>query len=375
MKDKSAGYPHLQNIEPEPKKPDKDDKKEPKNNQSVSPNSQSYQKRDQTASWPNLSQNYDSPRMNFQKNYGIQNAGLSYNPSYQANNQGIKLPVVNPKEIDVRTAALQKQSSRQELFQDGHKFNQGYQMSGDKKNFLNDLPPRFANQYRYWQNAQDNQFNENKFRDDTMKNTSFNPNARQNWTQSETQQVQWWKPENQPNFNPQSFPNPPINMPNFYSSLPTNMSNPYTNMPFNQNMPSLGQNMPNMAQNMANMAQKIQNKPENLVNYPQSVIGQPQIQPIQNLVTSPNFNATLNSFSPYNPSVSYDSSMYPHFNSYHQVKMEKPSFQGQGKEPDTLNFGPNVLDMHRNLNYNEFGDGAVKTLDDVPVSTLNIIKR
>ena len=371
LKDKSAGYPHLQNTDPEPKKTEKEEKKESKSNQSVSPNSQTYQKRD-PSNWP--AQTYDVPRMTFQKNYGIQNAGLSYNPNYQ-NNQGIKLPVVNPKEIDVRTAALQKQSSRQELFQDGHKFNQNYQISGDKKNFLNDLPPRFANQYRYWQNAQDSQFNENKFRDDTVKNNvSFNTNPRQNWP-SDTQ-MQWWKPENQPNFSPQNFASPPVNLPNFYSSLPTNMPNPYTNMPFNQtmpnlgqnmsnlgqNMPNLGQNMPNLNQNMPNMAPSSQIKPDNMVNY-QQAIGQPQLQNIQSMVTPPNFNSNLNNFS-YNPSVSYDSSMYPHFNSFHQMKMEKP-FQSQGKESDTLNFVPNVLDMQRNINYPEFGDGAMKPLDEV----------
>lgn len=354
LKDKSAGYPHLQNTDPEPKKTEKEEKKESKPNQSVSPNSQSYQKRDQS-NWP-ASQSYDAPRMTFQKNYGIQNTGLSYNPNYQSN-QGIKLPVVNPKEIDVRTAALQKQSSRQELFQDGHKFNQNYQISGDKKNFLNDLPPRFANQYRYWQNAQDSQFNENKFRDDTVKNNvPFNTNARQNWPSEN--QMQWWKPENQPNFSPQNFANQHINLPNFYLSLPTSMPNPYTNMPFNQTMPSLGQNMPNLTQNMA---QNSQIKPENMVNYPQAI--GPQMQNMQNLVTSPNYNSNLSSF-PYNPSLSYDSSMYPNFTNFHQMKMDKP-FQGQGKEPDALNFAPNVLDMQRNLNYSEFGDGAMKPLEEV----------
>ncbi|XP_047536876.1 uncharacterized protein LOC125070900 isoform X2 [Vanessa atalanta] len=388
LKDKSAGYPHLQNPDPEPKKLEKDDKKDSKINQVNSPNSQNFQpKREQTSSWPNMSaQSYsDSPRMTFQKNaYGIQNAGIIYNPNYQApvvNNQGIRLPVVNPKEIDVRTAALQKQSSRQELFQDGHKFgNQGYPMTGgDKKNFLSDLPPRFANQYRYWQNAQENQYNDNKFRDDSPRNNSpFNAQtSRQNWptppNENFQQPMSWWKPENQPNFNPQNFSTPPLN---FYSSLPSNMSNPYTNMPYNQIQgQNLTQNLPNMGQNLS---QNVQSKPENLSpTYPiQSAIGQPQIQTLQNLVTSPNFNSSMNTFAPYNPAVSYDSSMYPQFKKlgYQPLQMnimDKQNFQTQGsKDSDVgLNFGTNVLDMQqRHLNYNEtYGNegAAMKNLDDI----------
>ncbi|XP_050356008.1 nonsense-mediated mRNA decay factor SMG7-like isoform X2 [Nymphalis io] len=387
LKDKSAGYPHLQNPDPEPKKLEKDEKKESKINQVSSQNSQNFQpKRDQATSWPNPSaQSYnDGPRMTFQKNaYGIQSAGIIYNPNYQApvvNNQGIRLPVVNPKEIDVRTAALQKQSSRQELFQDGHKFgNQGYPITGgDKKNFLSDLPPRFANQYRYWQNAQENQYNDNKFRDDSPRNNSpFNAQtSRPNWAtpQNENfqQPISWWKPENQPNFNPQNFSTPPMN---FYSSLPSNMTNPYTNLPYSQIQgQNLTQNLPNMGQNLS---QNVQSKPENLSpTYVQSAIGQPQIQTLQNLVTTPNFNSNLNSFAPYNTSVSYDSSMYPQFKKlgYQPLQMnmmDKQNFQSKGsKDLDVgLNFGTNVLEMQqRNLNYTEtYGNEgpATKNLDDI----------
>lgn len=397
LKDKSAGYPHLQNAEPEPKKTEKEDKKETKTTQHNNSNSQNFQpKREQSSNtWQNQSvQNYnEGPRVSLQKNYGIQNTGLSYNPNYQApvvNNQGIRLPVVNPKEIDVRTAALQKQNSRQELFQDGHKFgNQGYQMSGDKKNFLNDLPPRFANQYRYWQSAQENQYNDNKFRDDSPKNTSpFNAQApRQNWpaqpSENFQQPMSWWKPENHPNFNPQNFATPSMNLPNFYSPLPSNMSNPYTNIPYNQMQgQNLNQNMPNLGQNLG---QNLQTKPENLSpNFLQSAIGQPQIQPLQNLVTSPTFNSTMNNFGPYNAPVSYDSSMYPQFNKlgYQPLQMnmmDKQNFQGQGsKELDVgLNFGNNVLDMQqRTLNYNEpySNEGAaMKSLDEAGVSKIDVL--
>ncbi|XP_034823939.1 nonsense-mediated mRNA decay factor SMG7-like [Maniola hyperantus] len=399
LKDKSAGYPHLQNTDPEPKKPEKEEKKEAKFNQNNSSNSQNYQqKRDQGTNWPNLpAANYnEGQRMNFQKNYGIQNVGINYNPTYQPpspNNQGIRLPVVNPKEIDVRTAALQKQNSRQELFQDGHKFtNHGYQISGDKKNFLNDLPPRFANQYRYWQNAQDNQYVDNKFKDENPNNINVPFNLQpphQNWPTQQNegfqQPVSWWKPENQTNFNPQHFSTPPMNMPNFYSALPANIPNPYTNVQFNQmqgqSLQNLGQNVPNMGQNLSqnvpNMGQNLQSlgqsKPENLApNYVQSAIGQPQMQTLQNLVTSPNFNSTLNSFGPYAPSVSYDSTMYPQFNKIgyppmHMKMMDKPNYPG-AKELDVgLNFSSNVLDLQqRNLNYETFGgeSGSMKTLDD-----------
>lgn len=402
LKDKSAGYPHLQNTEPEPKKPEKEEKKEAKNSQSN--NSQNYQqRREQATNWPNLpASNYnEGPRMSFQKNYGIQNAGINYNPTYQAlspnqSNQGIRLPVVNPKEIDVRTAALQKQNSRQELFQDPHKFaNNTHPISGDKRNFLNDLPPRFANQYRYWQNSQENQYVDNNFKDETPRSPSISFNAPQNWSQqndSFQQPVSWWKPENPTNYN--QFSTPPMNLQNFYPTMPGSMPNPYSNMQFNQmqgqnlqnlgqNMPNLGQNMPNMGQNMPNMGQNMQSlgqsKPDLSQNYVQSAIGQPQIQTLQNLVTSPNFNSTLNSFSPYATTVSYDSSMYPQFNklSYQPMQMkmlDKPNYPG-GKELDVgLNFGSNVLELQqRNLNYETFGEGSVKPGEETAVSNSYIM--
>ncbi|XP_023950516.2 nonsense-mediated mRNA decay factor SMG7 isoform X2 [Bicyclus anynana] len=388
LKDKSAGYPHLQNTEPEPKKPEKEEKKEVKSNQSSNANSQNHQqKREQATNWPNPSAPSfnETPRMTIQKNYGIQNVGMNYNPCYQMpspNSQGIRLPVVNPKEIDVRTAALQKQNSRQDLFQDGHKFaNQVYQLSGDKKNFMNDLPPRFANQYRYWQNSQDTQYIDNKFRDDNLKNvnmSTFNAQQqqqqppRQNWQPQQNESFQqpasWWKPENQTNFNPQPFSAPPMN---YYSSLPTNMPNPYTNMQFNQGqtLQNIGQNAPNMVQNIQNLNLG-QSKPDLAPSYVQSAIGQPQIQTLQNLVASPNFNSTLNSFAPYAPAVTYDASMYPQFNKlgYQPMPMkmmDKPNYPG-AKELDVgLNYGANVLEL-QTRNYETFGaeGGAMKPSED-----------
>ncbi|XP_075989462.1 uncharacterized protein LOC142985268 isoform X2 [Anticarsia gemmatalis] len=365
LKDKSAGYPHLVNTEPEPvKKVEKDDKKEVKPSQS-SQNSQTFQpKRLEHPTSPNWGPNVpfpEGPRMNFQKNYPVQNQGLNYNPNYapNMNNPGIRLPVVNPKEIDVRTAALQKQNSRQELFQDGQKYN--YQMSGDKKNFMNDLPPRFANQYRYWQTAQDNQFNENKFRDDSFKtNPMFNAQQPRNWNQQQPpenyQQPVWWKPEQAANFNA-NFATP---LPNFYSQhLNANLPNPYQNLAYNQ----------------------VQSAPKQegftQPGYLQSAIGQPQLQALQNMVTSPNFSSSLNSFNSYAPSVSYDSSMYPQFNNklnYQPLQMkmgDKPQISYQGNKDlmdmNALGFGANVLDQRNlNMNFNEtLADAASKNTDQV----------
>ncbi|XP_026728820.1 uncharacterized protein LOC113494601 isoform X2 [Trichoplusia ni] len=383
LKDKSAGYPHLVlNTEPEPpKKVEKDEKKEAKPSQS-SQSSQNYpQKRQEhppSPNWTPLQNTYpDAPRMNFQKNYGIQNAGLSYNPSYPApniNNQGIRLPVVNPKEIDVRTAALQKQNSRQELFQDGQKFNHNYQMSGDKKNFLNDLPPRFANQYRYWQNAQESQFNDNKFRDDSFKQSAMFPGQQpRSWSaqpQPDTYQQQpvWWKPDQQNNFNANFTQQL---QPNFYSQhLNSNISNPYQNLSFNQ----LQNNIP-------------QNKQESFSQpaYLQTAIGQPQLQTLQNLVTSPNFNSSLNSFS-YAPPVTYDSSMYPQFSNklgYQPLQMkmvDKPLAYPPGKDVmdmNNLSYAPAALDMQQrnlNMNFNEPLNndvGSAKNMDQVGSSGLS----
>ncbi|XP_063828695.1 uncharacterized protein LOC135078059 [Ostrinia nubilalis] len=393
LKDKSAGYPHLQNTDPEPPKKDKEDKKEPKPNQGSSQNSQqSYQPKRQDMPPPNWSPNmpppnipYDGPRVNFQKNYGIQNAGISYNPNYPSppnvNNQGIRLPVVNPKEIDVRTAALQKQNSRQELFQDGHKFgNYSYHVSGDKKNFLNDLPPRFANQYRNWQAAQDSQFNDNKFRDDSFKPNALFNSQQPNWANPPpenypTQPMPWWKPENPPpNFSNSPSYSPAMGMqPNFYS--------PHVapNLPNYQNMPSFNQ--------MQNQSVG-QQKPENVPNYLPSTIGQPQLQTLQNMVSSPNFNSSLNNFGSYAPTVGYDSAMYPQFNNNKvgyqpmQMKMmDKPSMEYQANKNlmdiGGLGFGSTAMDMQqRNLGIkfpdNMTSDNGAKNMDPIAVSITSI---
>ncbi|XP_049884984.1 nonsense-mediated mRNA decay factor SMG7-like isoform X2 [Pectinophora gossypiella] len=378
LKDKSAGYPHLVNTDPEPPKKEEEKKKDVKPSQGSSQNSQqTYPKRPDQPSpnWgANVAQGYvEGPRMNFPKSYGIQSPSLTYNPGINypqattINNQGIRLPVVNPKEIDVRTAALQKQNSRQELFQDGHKFgNHKYQVSGDKKNFLNDLPPRFANQYRYWQTAQDNQFNDNKFRDENFQsnNSLFNAQQRPSWMTStpvpETYQQPnpWWTPEKPPpNFNA-GFSAPMNIQPNFYSPhLATNMATPYPNMSSFNQMPN-----PNIGQDKA---QSLITPP----NYMQTAIGQPQMQTLQNLVSSPNFNSSLNNFGSYAPAVGYDSSMYPQFNNklgYQPLQMkmmDKPqSYQSKElMDMGGLGFGNNVLDMQqRNLNmtFNDPMSGA-----------------
>ncbi|KAJ0180910.1 hypothetical protein K1T71_002995 [Dendrolimus kikuchii] len=354
LKDKSAGYPHLVNTDPEPaKKVEKEEKKEPKPSQSSSQNSQSYQpKREQPQNWSTNVQNYqEAPRMSFQRNYGIPNTGISYNPNYQpnVNNQGIRLPVVNPKEIDVRTAALQKQNSRQDLFQEP-KFNHNYQVSGDKKNFLNDLPPRFANQYRYWQNTQENQLDENKFRDDSFKNNSLFNN--QNWMVPQNMENQqptvWWKPENPPNFNT----NYPMNVqqPNFYPPMNT-MPNQYPTVPGYNPMQNIN---PGKQENVLSQP-----------NYLQQAIGQPQLQPLQNLVTSPNFSSSMNNFN-YPTAVGYDSSMYPQFGKLNypmNLNVDKPNFPGKDLMDLGVGFGPNMLDMqHRKgpMNFNELNDSAMK---------------
>lgn len=351
LKDKSAGYPHLVNTGPEPqKKAEKEEKKETKPAQASSQNSQGSQpKREQPQNWGNNAQNYqEPPRMVFQRNYNIPTAGTSYNPSYPPNvsNQGIRLPVVNPKEIDVRTAALQKQSSRQEMFQEP-KFNQPYQVSGDKKNFLNDLPPRFANQYRYWQNAQESQLNENKFRDDNFKSAPVFNN--QSWVAPPAGENRpaWWRPENPAAFNA----NYPIGVqPSVYSPM-TSMPSPYQSLPNYQ--------MPNLA--------PVKPEPLNQPGYLQQAIAQPQLQTLQSIVTSPNFNSSLNSFT--YPTVGYDSSMYPQFGKLNypppvNAKVDKPIYQGDPANRGNLmdlgvTFAPN---MQRNvgINFNELNDAAVK---------------
>ncbi|XP_048005885.1 RNA-binding protein 33-like [Leguminivora glycinivorella] len=156
LKDKS-GYPHLVDIPPEPKPKEKQPEKDPK---VIQPPSQKNQ-----GKWNQFEQRAG------QRNYGLQSAGISYNPQYspQAN---IRLPVVNPKEIDVRSAALQKQNARADSRDKGY-------MSNDKRQFLNDLPPRFANQR--WAQEEENKFRDNDF---AVQNVPLEPslfNQPPNW--------------------------------------------------------------------------------------------------------------------------------------------------------------------------------------------------
>ncbi|XP_060810249.1 nonsense-mediated mRNA decay factor SMG7 [Amyelois transitella] len=338
LKDKSAGYPHLVNTDPEPKK-EKEEKREQKTTNPTNPQ-QNYQHPPQQGNWaPNMAtQTYNEPRMNFQKNYGIQNAGISYNPNYQPPGVGsnIRLPVVNPKEIDVRTAALQKQSSRHDMFHDVQKFGHNYQMSGDKKNFLNDLPPRFANQYKYWQNAQEN---ENIFRDDSFKNQSLFNTQQPNWLNNQREcQPTWWKPDQ--SFN-NAYTTPSMNLQsNFYTPPPTNIG---------YQMPSFNQN-----QGLA------QNKDMIGPNYMQSTIGQPQLQTLQNMVTSPSFSSSLNNFN--YPAVGYDASMYPQFNKMSYQPLPVPKTGYPANEPDSR-FGN--MDMQRNINFNDTANEPLKSMDQI----------
>lgn len=154
LKDKS-GYPHLvNNTNDAPvKKPDELQQRDPK---VIQPPQHTAKRDGPQSKWH---QPYEL-RPNH-RNYGLNHAGIRYKPNYDApatvtsQSQGIRLPVVNPKEIDVRSAALQRQSGRNDYPQ-----RPNYPIGGDKKNFMDDLPPRFANQ-RWNQEAQ-----ENKFRDD-----------------------------------------------------------------------------------------------------------------------------------------------------------------------------------------------------------------
>lgn len=325
LKDRSAGYPHLVNAEPETKVKNDDDKKHDVKSQTT----QNPPKLSQEHA-PNRVPNF-IPRPAFQPKtvYPKVNFNSTYQPS-SAGNQGIRLPVVNPKEIDVRSAAVQKQNSRQDLFQEGPKFN--YQnISGDKKNFLNDLPPRFANQYKYWQqqnNQNENHFNtnqDNKFSDDSFRS---NLQANRNWTptgQQECPQPTWWKlPENF-NYSPVNF------QPNYYPA--------------------------NLSPNFQSSTNYTQNNNVSSTNYTQN-LGQPQLQ---NLQIPSNFSSPMNCFGTYAGTVGYDSAMYPQFtnNSFPQMKMpEKPS--GLNFSPGGLNSEPKRVSM--------FNDSVMKNVERGPIT-------
>ncbi|XP_041974121.1 protein SMG7-like [Aricia agestis] len=292
LKDKSAGYPHLVNAD-EPKKPEKEEKKENKSSQG-GPSSQTYQK-----PWP-----AGEPR--FQKTYGVQAAyspaGQPYGPAGQGYNPGgqsygsvgpaygsggpafgpgqgaaIRLPVVNPKEIDVRSAALQKRRDPDRP------------LSGDKRNFLADLPPRFANQYRHWQAEPDD--------------PPPQPPPPQPWP---AQHQRPWTVPAQESFAAPAYP--PMSVPNYYQMNVNPYQNTFTQM-----------------QNQVSSAQKTEG------GYLQGGGG---LAALRGLAAPAGYG--------FAPPAGYDAAMYPQFNTYPLLGMDKP------KELD-VGFGANVLDVQRNF--------------------------
>lgn len=368
LKDKSAGYPHLVNAELDVAKVklEKDDKSQevvtPSSSQHSQPNSYNTKPRQDphpaSPLWPSNSiNNFNAaPRMGFPpKPYGIQNPGLNFNPTYQqqpnlfgANNQGLRLAVVNPKEIDVRTAALQKQNSKHDLFQNGPKFGH---MSSDKKNFLKDLPPRFANQYRYWQqNSNDNQFNQdNKFRDDNFENANFSNFASNPppWTANQPQenypqpQMSWWKPDNNLTSNYNNYSAPPVQQ-NYYPHQISPVGNPYQSL---------------------NNFNKVSTESDGLntiqPNYLHSTIGQPPLQQNMASLPSSNYSMVLNNYSNYGQPVMYDANMYPQFSNnklnYSQSMTASDKTVGPYHQEKPLGFAaaPGMIgDMqHANVNF------------------------
>ncbi|GBP08272.1 Protein SMG7 [Eumeta japonica] len=362
LKDKSAGYPHLVNAEPDTNKPrnEKEEKKEspkqsagtsalvaPKARQETHPISPIRTVSSAPSATAIGSVYNEAGKLNLlhKNGYGPTNQSNYSN----ANGQGIKLAVVNPKEIDVRSAALQKQNSRYELFHDGQKLNQNYQFSSDKKNFLNDLPPRFANQYRYWQQANENHFNqENKFKDESYINanpfSAMPQNSPINWPiqqepyHQQQQQSGWWKPDNN-SFNmkyPLSTP-PTMNLQqNYYSNnLNSSIGNPFQNSYPMPNQPGLNLQKPEIS---------------NTQNYMQTTNTQ-HVQPLQNVVTSPSFNTPLNSFGNYSQAVGYDTNLYSQYGNTkfnYPSQIEKPLGQVQNNDfSDTrrMNYGGLLRDM------------------------------
>ncbi|KAI8429383.1 hypothetical protein MSG28_000027 [Choristoneura fumiferana] len=210
LKDKS-GYPHLVNNASEVtiKKPEELPQRDPK---VIQPPSHTAKRDGPQAKWH---QPYEI-RPNH-RNYGLNNAGIRYKPNYEApatatsQNQSIRLPVVNPKEIDVRSAALQRQSGRNDYPQ-----RPNYPVGGDKKSFMDDLPPRFANQR--WNQEQDN-----KFRDDfrtKQLNANMFSTPPPNWLNTMPMQLPQQLPMQSQLMRPQVPPQlsmPPPPLPDSYS--------------------------------------------------------------------------------------------------------------------------------------------------------------
>lgn len=291
LKDKSAGYPHLVNIETSSTEIEKSDHQEdaaskdetsskatiadsvtskdieksktspghkPAKNIEITPRHQDSFKQLPYMPWSDGNPNnrpftnpedWKSDHNSQNLNIGQNNPGCySYFPTPSAaqkiHNSGISLPVVNPKEIDVRSISTQRQRNSQMPMNDpqyGNFPNKQYDSnlyncwnsfdSKDDAKFSN-LPPRLAN----YKNPG------NMYNPPDRNFPNIPPDNRNFDAQNQSTSGSWWtpvEPKSMPNFQPN---NPMIRNPANFNYQTMNQNQPY--MRYNEASPNVFQPPP-----------------------------------------------------------------------------------------------------------------------------------
>lgn len=154
LKDKSAGYPHLvktnSDTKLDVKVSSKAQEKQTKPQVSPKPREETPKTVESTKTyvpWSDPSQNSQfGDKRSFQERE--RQMPFSFFTSSENRNSGITLPVVNPKEIDIRSAALQKQKN---VDNPGERYPYEQPYSGQWNPYGGprpNLPPRLANLYK-----------------------------------------------------------------------------------------------------------------------------------------------------------------------------------------------------------------------------------
>lgn len=420
LKDKSAGYPHLVHIETAEVKSDVstssgDDTQNPKDKQLNMASQHAEfgkhlpgknnvaevsQKDDGTGapttgyvSWSDGTSAIPS-RSNFsdgvQKDNRFLNSGAQSKQNFSyfsdaQNSSNITLPVVNPKEIDVRSVALKRQKSIASNESDqynkdnmpqynywyGSPSNPNQHSPAQRESGRNvSLPPRLANLKKNKNVPEHNprmqQEQAYRYQEGSNAGPMTSPGqAAPAWnTNSQQPQTTWWKPSNhEANYDsmyqPQNLsrPNQNQNYSSYYGTSPQNTT---------------GHDFPDQANYNYNQPNVMHGRNQNL---PQKFPEPSQTSPRYNAAyQAPNaaYPAAQN-YSPYNP---YNSGMYPQFSGkFGFPQQPKPPMGNEyclSPYPNASQFG-----LAQNMN-NLPGDGAVMgqyPVVDVPPGRLGVPRR
>lgn len=296
--------------------------------------------------------NFPNPPVN-QNNSGC----YSYFPPPSAqkiNSGGIPLPVVNPKEIDVRSASMQRQKNPHVPFENApSKYNYYSNMQYDNNMYNcwnsfennpnsmmrdenipkpNNLPPRLMN-YKN-PGAMYNPHSDKNYANTPSDNRSLNENVIPSPSKN------WWKPiEPKQMYNNQQ-PLPP-NMQNFQSNPPQIVQNP-TNFNYHQGGPKPGISNP---PSYNKFDEEFMNRPSH--SLPTQALGY-------------NNPANVN-FNPYNQQSNYNPIMYPQYGNNLMLAQNIQTPIGS----EFLRNNPEAYRITQNLNIKNAGSGNVAYMSDV----------